>query len=174
MAYAPRKNMFGRAYGLKRGPSPRLYATNGIEAKGIFLSTATDGTFTQVHIEGLTAIEAASTATTAVTLRGMTLIPAGASTLYTLAAPPVAGVTKRFFTTSTSTLLRQIKVAVDVVAGFASSGGGDSGGLVASTSMTVISLSGAGQVVELIGLSTAAWLNSHLRGFTTAVNPLSS
>ncbi len=175
MAYAPRKNsLFGRAFGLKRGPTPRVYATYGIEAKGIFLSTGVDGTFTQVHIEGMTSIEAASTATTAVTARGMTLIPAGASTLFTLAAPPAAGVRKTFFTTSTSTAVRQVKSAVDIVVGFSSSGGGDSGGLVASTAMSVITFNGLGNTVELIGLSTSAWLNSGLRGFTTSANPLSS
>ena len=174
MAYTPRKNMFGRAYGLKRGPNPRLYATNGIEARGLFLSTSVDtaGAMTQVNIEDWTTVTASATGTVALAARGVTAIAGGASSLYTLVAPQATGIRRTFFTTSTSTAVRQITSASNIIVG--ASVGGDSGTLTASTAMTVMTFNGLGQTIELVSLSTSAWVNVSLRGFSTGATPLSS
>jgi hypothetical protein len=89
-----------------------------------------------------------------------------------MAAPPAAGVRKVLFTTSTSTLTRQVKSAVDIVGGV--SVGGDSGTLTASTSFTVITFNALGNAHELISLSTSAWLSLGIRGYSTGTAPLSS
>ena len=178
MAYTPRKNMFGRAYGLKRGPSPRFYATHGIEAKGLFLSTSVDtgGSMTQVNIEDATTIFTSSTGTAAQATRGITLLATGASTIYTLAAPPAVGIRKTFATAATSTLVRQVVSASHIVLGASSSTIGADGSVMSvSTAGTVMTFNGLGQTIELLSISTAAWLNTSLRGFTsTGILPIST
>ena len=179
MAFLPRMSMFGRWVGLTRETTDAagmvLFARRGIAGPALYLQATEPSAgsgLTKVDIEGLTTLTSLSTGTAAVATRGVALVTSAASTLYTLAAPPAAGVVKRLVSVSSSTLLRQIKVAVDVVGGAAV--GGDAGTLTASTSFTVLSFNGMGQCIDLVGLSTAAWMNTNLRGFSTAAAPLSS
>lgn len=179
MAFLPRTNLFGRWIGLTRETTNAtgnvFFSARGIAAPYLYLHATeptANSTSSIVDIEGLTTITTLSTGTAAVATRGIALVSSAASTAYTLAAPPAAGVRKTLFTTSSSTLVRQVKVAVDVVGGM--SAHSDSGTLTASTSFTVLTFNALGQCIELIGLSTAAWLNTSLRGFSTAATPLSS
>jgi hypothetical protein len=175
MATHPIKSLFGSLLGLTRPtatyPTERLFAKGGYIGPYLFLGT-TEGSETLVDIQGLTDIETSSTGTAALSNRGQTIISSAASTLYTLAAPPSAGVRKVFVTTSTSTLTRQVLSAVSIVGG--PSVGGDSGTLTGSTSFTVLTFNGIGNAQELIGLSTSAWMSLGIRGYSTGAVPLSS
>ena len=131
-----------------------------------------ESSLVKTDLEGITTVTTQTTADTALSVRGISIIPAGASTLYTLAAPAAAGVRKAFFTTSTSTLTRQVKTAVSVIAG--PSVGGGSGTVAVSSSVTILTFSGQGNYIELLGLSTAVWLAAGVQGFSTGVTPLTS
>ena len=179
MAFLPRMSIFGRWVGLTRETTTQngqvLFSQRGFAGPYLYLHATeptANSTSSIVDIEGLTTTTTQTTADTALSVRGISIIPAGASTLYTLAAPAAAGVRKAFFTTSTSTLTRQVKSAVSVVTG--ASVGGGSGTVAASSSMTVITFSAQGNYVELVGLSTAAWATVNLQGFSTGAAPLSS
>lgn len=174
MAYTPRKNsIWGRAFGLRRGPTPRVYATYGLEAKGLFLSTAADGTFVQEHIEGFTSVESASTGTAALSIRGITIMTTGASTGYTLAAPQATGIRKSFI--SVSTAARQVTSAAHMVRGVSGSlSAGDSGIITASTAHTLLTFGGIGQSIELVSLSTAAWAVTSVSGFSSLATPVTT
>ncbi len=103
--------------------------------------------------------------------RGWNILSSAASSVYTLAAPPGPGVRCAFTSITTSTALRQITSAVNIVRGVASSlDGGDAGIQAASSAYTIITLQGQGNVVELVGLSTAAWLCNSIAGYTSAPN----
>jgi hypothetical protein len=179
MAFLPRMSIWGRRVGLTRettdGTGQQLYSERGFSGPALYLQatepSANSGQ-TKVDIEGLTTVTTQTTADTALSVRGISIIPAGASTLYTLAGPAAAGVRKAFFTTSTSTLSRQVKSAVAIYTG--ASVGGGSGTIAASSGMTVISFTGLGNYVELVGLSTAAWATVNIQGYSTAAAPLSS
>jgi hypothetical protein len=180
MATIPIKSMFGKLVGLTRAtttyPTERLFAKGGFIGPAIYLH-ATEGSETIVDIQGLTDVETSSTGTAAVATRGITIVAAGASTLYTLGAPPGSGIRKTFVATSTSTATRQIKSTSPIVTGAASTNGigGDGSVISASTSMTVLTLAGLGHCIELVSISTSAWVNTGLRGFTsTNIVPLSS
>jgi hypothetical protein len=179
MAFLPRMSIFGRWVGLTRETTTQngqvLFSQRGFAGPYLYLHATeptANSTSSIVDIEGLTTVTTQTTADTALSVRGISIIPAGASTLYTLAGPAAAGVRKVLFTTSTSTLSRQVKTAVSVVGG--PSVGGDSGTISASSSFTVLSFTGQGNVIELVGLSTSAWMNVGLRGFSTGAAPLSS
>lgn len=179
MAFLPRKSIWGRRVGLTRETTTQngemLFSERGFAGPYLYLHATeptANSTSSIVDIEGLTTVTSYTTANTAIATRGIAIIPAGASTLYTLAAPPAAGVRKTFITTSTSTLARQVKTAVDVICG--ASVGGDSGTITASTAMTILNFSGLGNTIELTGISTAAWLVTGLRGFSTGATPASS
>ena len=179
MAFLPRMSIFGRWVGLTRETTTfngqTLFSARGFSGPYLYLHATeptANSTSSLVDIEGLTTVTTLTTADTAIATRGIGLIAAGASTLYTLAAPPAAGVRKVLTAISTSTASRQVKVAVSVVGG--ASVGGDSGTIAASSSFTVLTFTGQGNTIELMGLSTAAWLNVGLRGFSTGAIPLSS
>lgn len=175
MATIPIKSLFGKLLGLTHAsstyPIERLVVPGGIITQAIYMSTAA-GSETAVNIQGFSDIETSSTGTAALATRGQTIIASGQSSLYTLAAPPAAGVRKVICTTSTSTAVRQITSAVSIVGG--ASVGGDSGTLTASTSFTVLTFNGLGQTQELLALSTAAWQSLVIRGYSTGATPLSS
>jgi hypothetical protein len=179
MATHPIKSMFGKLVGLTRPTTTytteRLFAKGGFIGPAIYLST-TEGSETAVNIQGFTDVETGTTSAGLAT-RGITQLTSAASTGYTLAAPSAAGIRKTFVTITASTLLRQIKSSADIIAGNSSTAacGADGGSITASTAMTVMSFNGLGQAIELISLSTSAWLNTSLRGYnSTAANPLSS
>ncbi len=180
MANVSRLNLFGRWVGLTRETSAvaestglgyRLFAKRGFVGSGLWLGT-TEGSEARVDIQGFTTITSASTGTVALQNRGLNLMTTGASSLYTLAAPPAAGVRVSFF--SISTAARQVTSAVHVVRGMASSGGGDAGGIVASTAHTILTFNGIGNAIELVGLSTAAWFCNSVAGFSTSSTPLTT
>ena len=179
MSFLPRKSLFGQWLGLTYETTTFngqvIFAKRGLAAPYLYLHATeptANSTSSIVDIEGLTTVTTLTTADTAIATRGIGLIAAGASTLYTLAAPPAAGVRKVLTAISTSTASRQVKVAVSVVGG--ASVGGDSGTISASSSFTVLTFTGQGNTIELMGLSTAAWLNVGLRGFSTGAIPMSS
>lgn len=179
MAAIPIKSLFGKLIGLTRAttafPIERLVVPGGIVTQAIYMST-TEGSEAAVNIQGFTSVETGTTSA-GLSVRGITQLTSAASTGYTLAAPPAAGIRKTFVTITPSTLLRQIKSSVEIVTGSASTAGvgADGGSITGSTAMTVISFNGLGQVVELVALSTAAWANTNLRGYTsTQAAPLSS
>ena len=175
MANVSRKNLFGYWLGLTRATTAqtgqRLFSKNGFVGSALFLST-TEGSETEVKLQGWTDIEPSSTGTAALATLGLPVVDAAASSLYTMAAPPASGIRRTLYTTSTSTLVRQITSASNIVVG--ASVGGDSGTLTASTAMTVMTFNGLGQAIELLAVSTGAWLNVSLRGFSTGATPLSS
>lgn len=179
MAFIPRMSIFGPWLGLTRETSNAtgmmVFAKRGIAAPYLVLHATeptANSTASIVDIDGLTTLATLSTGTAAIAVRGLSLVSSAASSLYTMAGPPAAGVRRTLFTTSTSTLVRQITSAANIVTG--ASVGGDSGTLTASTAMTVMTFNGLGQTIELIALSTSAWVNVGLRGFSTAATPLSS
>lgn len=175
MAVIPIKSIFGKVMGLTRPttafPKERLVVPGGFVGGAIYLST-TEGSETAVNIQGFTDIENSSTGTAALATRGLTLMSTGASTGYTLAGPPAAGVRKVLM--SHSTAAKQVTSSVHIVRGIASSGGGDSGIIAASTAHTVMTLSGTGNVIELVGLSTSAWFCLSAAGFSSASTPLTT
>ena len=175
MATIPIKSLFGKLMGFTRPtstyPRERLVVPGGFVGGAIYLSTS-EGSETAVNIQGFSDIETSSTGTAALATRGQTIVSSAASTLYTMAAPPAAGVRKVLFTTSTSTLSRQITSASPIVTGVAASGG--DGTITASTSMTVMTFNALGQSIELVSISTSAWVNIGLRGYSTGVAALSS
>lgn len=171
MATHPLKSMFGKLVGLTRPTTTftteRLFAKGGFIGPAIYLSTA-EGSETAVNIQGFTDVQTSSTGTAALAVRGITLLTSGASTTYTLAAPPAAGIRKTIATGGNSTLVRQILSASPIVVGAASSSiGADGSVITGSTSMTLMTFYQLGQVIELVSLSTAAWVNTSLRGFTS-------
>jgi hypothetical protein len=179
MAVIPIKSLFGKIAGFTRPtstyPKERLVVPGGFIGSAIYLST-TEGSETAVNIQGFTDVETGSTSAGLAT-RGITQLTSAASTGYTLAAPSAAGIRKTFVTITASTLLRQIKSSAEIIAGNSSTAacGADGGSITASTAMTVMSFNGLGQAIELISLSTSAWLNTSLRGYnSTQANPLSS
>jgi hypothetical protein len=179
MAVIPIKSLFGKILGLSRAttayPIERLVVPGGIITQAIYMSTAA-GSEAAVNIQGFTDVETGTTSAGLAT-RGITQLTSAASTGYTLAAPPAAGIRKTFITTTPSTLLRQIVSSAQIITGNSSTAacGADGGSITASTAMTVISFNGLGQAVELLSLSTAAWVNTSLRGYTsTQAAPLSS
>ena len=179
MAFLPRMSIFGRRVGLTRettdGTGSKLFAERGVVTPGLYLhatEVSAEASLVKTDIEGLTTVTTQTTADTAVSVRGISIIPAGASTLYTLAAPAAAGTRKAFFTTSTSTLSRQVKSAVPIYTG--ASVGGGSGTIVASTGMTIVNFLALGNYVELMGLSTAAWATVNVQGYSTGTAALSS
>lgn len=175
MATWPIKSIFGKLAGFVRAtssyPTERLFVKGGIIAPYLFLSTS-EGSETLVDIAGFTGVETSSTGTAALATRGQTIISSAASTLYTMAAPPGTGIRRVLFTTSSSTLSRQITSASQIVTGLAASGG--DGTITASTAMTVMTFNGLGQSIELMSISTSAWVNIALRGYSTGVAALSS
>lgn len=179
MPTIPIKSLFGKVLGLSRAtsafPIERLVVPGGIITQALYMSTA-EGSEAAVNIQGFTSVETGTTSA-GLNTRGITQLTSAASTGYTLAAPSAAGIRKTFVTITPSTLLRQVKSAADIIAGNSSTAacGADGGSITASTAMTVISFNGLGQAVELISLSTSAWLNTSLRGYnSTQANPLSS
>lgn len=179
MAFLPRKSLFGQWLGLTYETTTFngqvIFAKRGIAAPYLYLHATeptANSTASIVDIEGFTTVTTLSTGTVAVATRGVALVSSATSTLYTLAAPPAAGVRKTLTAISSSTLNRQIKVAVDVQGG--ASVGGGSGTLTASTSFTVLTFTGLGQTIELVGLSTAAWACIGMHGFSTGATPMSS
>lgn len=180
MATWPIKSIFGKLVGFVRAtstyPTERLFVKGGIITPYLFLGT-TEGSETLTDITDVTQVETSSTGTAALATRGITIVAAGASTLYTLGAPPGTGIRKTFCATSTSTAVRQIKSTSPIVTGASSTNGigGDGSVISASTSMTVLTIAGLGHAIELVSISTSAWINTSLRGFTsTNVVPLSS
>jgi hypothetical protein len=175
MATYPLKTIFGKLLGLTRPtstyPTERLFVKGGVITPYLFVGTS-EGSENLADIQDWTKVEASSTGTAALATRGITQITSAASTLYTLAAPPGTGVRKTLFTTSTSTLSRQVLSASPIVTGLAASGG--DGTITASTSMTVMTFNALGQSIELVSLSTSAWVNVGLRGYSTGVAALSS
>lgn len=180
MANVSRMNLFGRWVGLTRetsavaestGRGYRLFSKRGFVGSALYLH-ATEGSETIVDIQGLTTVTVGSTATAALQTRGINQLAAAASTLYTLAAPPGAGV--RCMITSVSTPTRQVLAAVSIVRGVASSGGGDAGIIAASSDHRTMTFTGIGNVIELVGLSTAAWLAVSVAGFSSASTPITS
>jgi hypothetical protein len=181
MATHPIKSMFGKLVGLTRPTTTytteRLFAKGGFIGPAIYLSTA-EGSETAVNIQGFTDVETGSTAVAAaLATRGITQLTSAATTGFTLAAPSAAGIRKTFVTITPSTLLRQVVSAAQIIAGNSSTAacGADGGSITASTAMTVLSFNGLGQCIELLSLSTSAWLNTGLRGYnSTQAAPLSS
>ena len=180
MAVHPIKSLFGSLLGLTRPTATytteRLFSKGGFIGPAIYLSTA-EGSETLVPIQGSGDVETSSTGTAALAPRGISIISSAASTAYTMAGPTYAGMRKTLVTASSSTLTRQVTSAVVIVTGNSSTNGVGSDGSVitASTSMTVMSFGGPGQCIELVALSTSAWMNTGLRGFTsTNTVPLSS
>lgn len=180
MANVARTNIWGRWIGLTRetsavaestGRGYRLFAKRGFVGPAIYLH-ATEGSEAIVDIQGFTTITSASTGTAAMATRGLNLMTTGVSSLYTLAAPPAAGVRVAFL--SISTAARQVLSAVDIVRGVASSGGGDAGIIAASTSHRTLTFNGFGNAIELIGLSTAAWFCNSVAGYSTVSTPVTS
>ena len=171
MATHPIKSLLGELLGLTRVSTTysiqRLFAKGGFVGPALYLH-ATQGSETKVDVQGFTDVETSSTATAALATRGITLLTSGASTIYTLAAPPGTGIRKTIATGGNSTLVRQILSAAPIVTGASSSTIGSDGSVITgSTSMTLMTLYQNGQVIELVSLSTAAWINTSLRGFTS-------
>ena len=171
MATHPIKSLFGRLLGFTRPtstyPTERLFVKGGVITPYLLMHT-TEGSETKVDVQGFTDVETSSTATAALATRGITLLTSGASTIYTLAAPPGTGIRKTIATGGNSTLVRQILSAAPIVTGASSSTIGSDGSVITgSTSMTLMTLYQNGQVIELVSLSTAAWVNTSLRGFTS-------
>lgn len=180
MAVIPIKSVFGKLMGFTRPttayPQERLVVPGGFVGSAIYLST-TAGSETAVNIQGFTDVETSSTGTAALATRGVSLISSAASTAYTLAAPPAVGIRKTLFTVSTSTLVRQVTSASPIIVGNSSTNGVGSDGSVitGSTAMTLLSFAGIGQCIELISITTGAWINSSLRGYTSTVTvPIST
>jgi hypothetical protein len=180
MATHPIKSLFGSLLGLTRPTATytteRLFSKGGFIGPYLFLSTS-EGSETIVDVAGFTGVETSSTGTAALATRGISIISSAASTTYTMAAPPGTGIRRTLFTTSTSTLTRQVTSAAPIVGGNSSTAGvgADGSVLTGSTSFTVMSFGGIGQAIELVSISTAAWVNTSLRGFTsTNTVPLSS
>jgi hypothetical protein len=180
MATHPLKSLFGSLLGFTRPtstfPHGRFFSKGPIVAPSLYLHT-TEGSETIVDIQGFTDVETSSTGTAALARRGITLISSGASTAYTMAAPQGSGIRKTLFAVSTSTSVRQVTSAAVIIVGNSSTNGIGSDGSVitGSTSMTVMSFAGIGQCIELVSISTAAWVNTSLRGYTsTNTVPFSS
>ena len=137
----PFKSILGNFIGLTRETTTQrgnvLFSRRGFAGPYLYLhATEPTGGSTSsiVDIEGLTTVTNSATGTAAISPRGITLMATGASSLYTLAAPPGPGVQKTFF--SHSTAAKQVVSAVHIVRGIASSGGGDAGIIAASTAHT--------------------------------------
>lgn len=179
MAFLPRMSIFGRWVGLTRettnGTGYQLFSERGFMGPYLYLASTeptANSTSSIVDIEGLTTVTSQTTADTALSVRGISIIPAGASTLYTLAGPAAAGVRKVFWTSSTSTALRQVKSSASVIVG--ASVGGGSGTVAASSQATILSFTGQGNYLELMALSTSAWAAVNLQGFSTGATPVTS
>lgn len=178
MATIPIKSIFGKLAGFTRAtttyPIERFLVPGGVITQALYMSTAA-GSETAVNIQGVTDIETGSTGTAALATRGITTIPGGASTLYTLAAPPAAGIRKSFVATSTSTAVRNITSASHIIRGVSGSlSAGDSGIIVASSAHTVLFFTGLGQSIELVSLSTAAWACTSVSGYSSLQTPLTT
>lgn len=178
MATLSLTSLRGKLLGLTRPttafPTPRLFSKGGFMANALYMSTA-EGSEALVDLAGFTDVETSSTATAALTVRGISVIAAGASTLYTLAGPPGTGVRKTLMTASTSTALRQVVSAAHIVRGVSSSlQGGDNGIIAASSAHTVLSFSGIGHCIELVSQSTGNWLCVGVSGFSTTATPLTT
>lgn len=180
MATWPIKSIFGKLAGFVRPtstyPTERLFVKGGIITPYLFLGT-TEGSESALNVQGATDVQTSSTGTAALNSYGVTIISSAASTAYTMAGPSGTGVRKTLVTASSSTLVRQVTSAAVIVTGNSSTNGIGSDGSVitGSTSMTVMSFAGIGQCIELVALSTSAWVNTGLRGYTsTGTVPLSS
>lgn len=181
MANLSRMNRFGRWFGLTRettsGTGMRFFAKRGFVGPYLWLH-ATEGSETMVDIQGFTSYEASSTAagSVALSVRGITGISSGASTLYTLAAASPStssqGYRKTITATSSSTLVRQITSAVPIIVGKAV--GGTAGLTSASSVYTVMNFTGQAQTIELMGFSTAYWQVVNIGGFATDATPLTT
>ena len=175
----PFKSVLGNWLGLTRETTTfkgqAFFSRRGFIGPYLYLAAtepSANSTAAIVDIEGLTTVTALATGTAAVSPRGIAQVTSAASSLYTMTAPPGIGVRKVFFTTSTSTVVRQITSSSPIVGGAAV--GGSEGTLTGSTSFTVLTFNGIGQFIELTAVSTAAWVCSGLRGFSTAATPLTS
>lgn len=178
MAVIPIKSIFGKLAGFTRAstsyPIERLVVPGGIITTRLFMSTA-EGSETILNIQGASDIETGSTGTAALATRGITTVPGGASTLYTLAAPPAAGIRKTFTSISTSTAIRNITSASHIIRGVSGSlVAGDSGIITASSAHTVMFFTGQGQCIELVSLSTAAWACTSVSGYSSLQTPLTT
>lgn len=127
-----------------------LYAKDGFV--GLSLSVGPAGSETLVG--GAASVTTPTTAQT-IASGGTSIFPATAAKSYNLGAP-AAGARKTLVATSTSTAVRTITLASGNFTSTAISTGAS------------IAFNGIGQVVELIGLSTAAWFVTDNTGATLA------
>lgn len=130
------RSIYGTHLGSDPADSNKIIAKQGLRTPDLKVGVLGS----EVSISGANSV---TTPTTAVTIAagGTSIFPATAAKTYTLAAP-IPGVRKTLVATGTSTLGRTINVT----------------GAFTSTAITtgaVILFNGLGQVVELIGTSTA-------------------
>jgi hypothetical protein len=135
-----RHSLYGKLFGL----DANNYLTSPVGVKVPQVYAGVSGS--EVAVMGSTSVQAATSATTAtnITAGGITTVSSAATT-WQLAAP-VAGVPKWLSAASSSTATRTITVA-----------SGSQICCTAGTSMTSIVLTGGGQGVTLVGISTAIY-----------------
>ena len=173
------KSILGNWVGLTRPTTPgngqALFSKRGFSGPYLYLHATeptANSTSSIVDLEGFTTVTASATGTVAIGVRGITTVTSGASTTYTLAGPPGPGIRKTLTATSSSTSTRSILSAAQIIAGNAV--GGDAGLTSGTTYYTVMTFKGAGNTIELLSLSTAAWVATNVHGFTTDATPLTT
>ena len=164
MAYIPRKNMFGRDFGLKRGTSPRFYNPNGFESYALYLSTAVGSTAELVDVAHLTKVASVTTGTTTIPARGISSI-SSSSGVWDLGTP-IVGVPKKIVSTTTSTLVRTINSAVNIM--ISSNPVSTGYPQLALSTGSAITINGQFQELNLVGLTTALWKVASYHGYSTA------